>query len=135
MKRCPACSRVYDNESMRFCLDDGTALVEKLADTVAPATLVLPAFPNNVPTIKEAFRPDISPIHAPQAQSADVAAAKKRNLLPWFLGIGALILVLGLGGVLAMLVFSKPSAQDLALVLRLGALPAPVKIVDKNHNK
>ena len=43
MKRCPACSRVYDDVSLRFCLDDGTALVNKLPESGPPVTALLPA--------------------------------------------------------------------------------------------
>lgn len=31
--------------------------------------------------------------------------------------------------------FTKQAAEDLALILRSGALPAPVKIVDQGTNK
>jgi len=31
MKRCPECRRDYYDDSLSFCLDDGTALVDGLA--------------------------------------------------------------------------------------------------------
>jgi len=92
MKRCPACSRVYDDDGLRFCLDDGTSLVEKLDDTAAPLTL---AFPENlpVPTIKQAFRPEVPPVLNAYEQPAAPPVARKRSVLPWLLAIGALLLL------------------------------------------
>lgn len=43
MKRCPTCQRTYTDDSLRFCLQDGTALLsESSASFDASATLVLP---------------------------------------------------------------------------------------------
>jgi hypothetical protein len=42
MKRCPTCQRTYTDDSLRFCLQDGTALLsESSASFDASATLVL----------------------------------------------------------------------------------------------
>src|SRR5215208_5511063 len=40
MKRCPGCGREYDN-SMMFCLDDGTELLYGPANVDEPATAIL----------------------------------------------------------------------------------------------
>jgi protein-export membrane protein SecD len=102
MKRCPACSRVYDDDDMRFCLDDGTTLIDRLDTADPPPTL---AFSNKVPmaTIEEVFRPEVAPRQHAERPPAGPAVHKKRRVLPWLLGIGAL-LVLGSGIVLAVLV-------------------------------
>src|SRR3979409_2087628 len=88
---------------MRFCLDDGTTLIDKSDSSDPPPTLV---FPNNVPvaTIKAVFPPEVAPSHHPQWPPANPAVHKKRSVLPWFLGIGALLLI-GSGIILAILVF------------------------------
>ena len=39
MKRCPTCSRVYDEDALRFCLDDGGNLIEMSHGEPIPATL------------------------------------------------------------------------------------------------
>lgn len=68
MKQCPACKRVYEDESLRFCLDDGSALTAAF-DTAATqiissgrstdartevlpgsATAAFDSFPPSVPT-------------------------------------------------------------------------------------
>src|SRR5262245_14526220 len=41
MKRCPQCSREYDN-SMSFCLDDGAELLYGPASSDGPDTAILP---------------------------------------------------------------------------------------------
>jgi protein-export membrane protein SecD len=137
MKRCPACSRVYDDDSLRFCLDDGSDLVDKMAATVAPPTL---AFPDNlpVPTIKEVFRPEVAPVHDAQWQPAGAAVAKKRSVLPWLLGIGALLL-LGSGIVVAFLVLrpKRPLTWHLTLEIeqstpnREAAVKQAVDVIEK----
>jgi len=111
MKRCPVCSRVYDAENLKFCLDDGTPLVNKLTETTAPETAVLPS-EEHLPTI-EALPPRLSPVQAP----ASSPAKSRRSPLPWLLGAGALLLLLGAGVVIAFfkLLPKKPLVQHLVL--------------------
>lgn len=104
MKRCPACSRVYDDVSLRFCLDDGTELVNKPSETPAPQTLVMPGTPENQPTI-DGFQPP--PPFQPAATAPAFKSKRQRNIIIWVLVLG-----LGLpfiGGVLVAgwLVFNK----------------------------
>jgi protein-export membrane protein SecD len=94
MKRCPACSRVYDDISLRFCFDDGTELVNKLPDTGAPVTAVIPASLDAAPTIKAA-PPALAPHYQP-SQPTQPAIGKKRPVWPWILG--ALLLILLVAG-------------------------------------
>src|SRR5882724_4876017 len=49
MKRCPKCKRKYDDDTLRFCLEDGTPLFDA-SDAEAPATEILPA--RGSPTLK-----------------------------------------------------------------------------------
>ena len=41
MKRCPECTRDYFDDSLLYCLDDGTALLEGPASMDEPATAIL----------------------------------------------------------------------------------------------
>lgn len=99
MKRCPTCSRVYDDVSLRFCLDDGTELVNKPSEP-APPTLAMPGSPENEQTIST-FQPPPPP--PPPA----FAAKKKRSVLPWVIGAGALLLAL-VGGAIAGVLLLYP---------------------------
>jgi protein-export membrane protein SecD len=88
MKLCPACSRLYDDDKLRFCLDDGGQLVDKASGTAAPPTLALPSSQGNVPTMKQVFQPEPAQAFA----DAGWAVSKKRSVLPWLLGAGVLLL-------------------------------------------
>ena len=44
MKRCPECRRDYYDDTLRYCLDDGNALLEGPASVYEPATAILPGF-------------------------------------------------------------------------------------------
>jgi len=48
MKQCPKCKRNYNDDSLRFCLEDGTPLFDA-RDSEAPATEILP---RSSPTLK-----------------------------------------------------------------------------------
>ncbi len=114
MKRCPTCSRVYDDLSLRFCLDDGTELVNKVPET-APATAVLPSN-NPAPTI-EARPPEVA---APFGLPPTVTSSQptKRSVIPWVLG-GALLLVLGLCIAIAFLWLVPKQSLPWHLVLQV----------------
>src|SRR6266850_1858937 len=49
MKSCPKCKRKYDDDTLSFCLDDGTPLFDE-RDSAAPATEILPG--RGTPTLK-----------------------------------------------------------------------------------
>lgn len=111
MKRCPQCSRVYDNENLKFCLDDGTALVNKLPESLPPETAVLPSH-DHLPTI-EALPPRVSPVQ----EATSSPATSRRSPLPWLLGAGVLLMLLGAGVVVAFftLLPKKPLVQHLVM--------------------
>src|SRR5437764_11348683 len=105
MKSCPTCQRVYKDETIHFCLEDGTPLVTTSASSSDPgATLVIPAarvtdqaatevltektVPPTQPALAAPRQPD-APMHAAPAE-------RKRNALPWILGAAV---VLGLSAI------------------------------------
>ena len=108
MKRCPACSRVYDDVSLRFCLDDGTELQNKVPDGGPPETKTFPASAENVaPTIK-VQPPAVAPL--PQNISPALpAAGRKRSLLPWIIG-GTVLLAVVVPALLALGWMLRPKA-------------------------
>jgi protein-export membrane protein SecD len=116
MKRCPACSRVYDDDGLRFCLDDGTNLVDKLPAEPIPTTLVLPPTEQPVPTMKQASPPDVPPLHDARVLPATVAGPRKRNVWLWII-IAALLVPLVAGAVLGGFVILKKRALTWHLVL------------------
>src|SRR5687768_9504686 len=43
MKRCPECRRDYSDETLLYCLDDGTVLLDGPAAAADTATAIMPA--------------------------------------------------------------------------------------------
>jgi hypothetical protein len=86
MKQCPKCHRRYEDDSLRFCLDDGTSLVSKAARSNEVRTEVLPG----------------SRVTAPTQQNL--------NFLPWIIAGAAVLLVLVMGiGLVVTLIASHKS--------------------------
>jgi cytoskeletal protein RodZ len=57
MKRCPKCNRKYEDDTLRFCLEDGTLLSAVTRDAGPPPTEILPA--RVQPTLKQSAEPTI----------------------------------------------------------------------------
>jgi protein-export membrane protein SecD len=112
MKRCPTCSRVYDDISLRFCFDDGTELVNKLPEGGAPETQHMPGPHDTQSTIK--FTPSPQPI--PPIQPA---LKKRRRVWPWVVGgAGFVIVAIAVVTVAGFLRYLKKPLVD-HLVLRV----------------
>lgn len=151
MKRCPKCNRTFPEESQKFCTVDGGLLIaEPSIDPSATiratsAELGLPTetlssqaatsrkLPNMAETIlstppptEETEAPTSSPLPPAPAgavpTTGGLAPAKKKSKLPLILGIVAVLLILGIGGIAAAFFFViKPrldQLQDRPLVLR-----------------
>src|SRR3954447_2981200 len=97
MKRCPECRRDYYDDSLIYCLDDGSALLEgpgsgdaRLAEE--PATAV---FRSAAPSSEAATRAQI-PTTYDLAEKVNSAGRGKL-----FIALAALVIVLAAGGFLA----------------------------------
>ena len=103
MKRCPTCHRTFD-DTLSFCLQDGTPLVAAGSTTDSEATLVTPK-PDLPPT--QVYNP-VSGGAAWQYQPPSKphgAAAQQRKVWPWILAVVALLII---GGV-AIVVIERAS--------------------------
>ena len=69
MKRCPACQRAYTDDSLAFCLEDGsTLLADSHGSSDLPATLIIPDPRVTAPARQELRSPAPSPVYtAPPA--------------------------------------------------------------------
>ena len=83
MKRCPTCKRTFEDDSLAYCLDDGSPLVSETRPDSEP-TLVSPAPP---PAVQ--MPPTPSPRYEPVVSS--LGGAPKRRVWPWVVG-GLLVL-------------------------------------------
>jgi hypothetical protein len=96
MKRCPTCNQVYADESLNFCLADGSAL--SAADTRG-ATASMPAHLTALP---------------PAGSPSYTTRASRRGFSPIFAYAGIGLLVLLVGGAVVMWVTSdaKPAQVE-----------------------
>jgi hypothetical protein len=135
MKRCPTCQRAYPDDTLRFCLEDGTALVNvSAADSDAtllmdsasgepPPTEILPM--GSAPTVR-AYDEGATLRRAKPAATANQQARLTFNDLPNIatpatkprnttsvvaISVVATILLLGLGGLGAWLMLKDKSSS------------------------
>jgi len=122
IKRCPTCSRTYSDESISFCLADGTLLSAPLNEEAreAPPTEILPSTQASVPPTEPA-RPVVptmtslrgggkySPLPGNEPRSTNW------QLLIWAVAAIVAVLIIGIGGAVAVRVFK----------IRAGAVAAP----------
>lgn len=118
MNSCPSCHRAYEDETMKFCLDDGTALLPATVASDPDATLVLPtpqrgghdhtAGIGQTPTFAE--RPMSTLVDQTFASPRIRAAESSRQSpLPWILGI---VFVLGISAVGVAFIVTRALLQD-----------------------
>src|SRR2546427_1264964 len=115
MKRCPTCKRTFDDDTLSFCLDDGTPLVAATRPD-SEETLVLPSSSDRGARI-----PDTQPYNQPSGRSTlaseprqpampeqYITPSPQRRVWPWLLGIAA-VLLLGFGVIVAAgLLLARP---------------------------
>ena len=94
MRECPECKRVYYDETLNYCLEDGTELVYGPA-TNSPSTAILTELPSEAPTRHQPVAPDQSRLSSEYPTKA--AAYLTRNklylavLVPTVLAISGLV--------------------------------------------
>jgi hypothetical protein len=119
MKSCPLCHQTYEDQTMVFCLVDGTRLRPETTAHVPEATLVLPtlgatepgptvASPRPALQTTIVAQPDLvrsnTPTHSSAAQSGGPPERTRTSVLPWLLGI---TVVLGFSGILIALILTR----------------------------
>jgi hypothetical protein len=120
MKHCPTCQRIYTDDTMSYCLEDGTRLLagsdadsgktlvlgDSTASSEPPPTEILPPSlaptvgaqqKARTPTVRQQARPTQQE-EQPEAQVATGATQRKSTASLVALTIIATILLLGLGG-------------------------------------
>jgi hypothetical protein len=115
VKRCPTCSRTFNEEHLSFCVEDGTPLV-----TVAPAddeATVVRSAPASSGGLGASGAGEPNPYQPPGSYvpPGNNGQQGKRKVWPWALGCGALFLIvvvgLVIGGKLLVPVLQKQSAN------------------------
>ncbi len=117
MKTCPRCRRSYEDDTLVFCLDDGSRLVGAPDRPDANATWHLPQTP--LPTeVSPTIMPSRPTVPSPQPtitarpdqyqyRHQVEEGTSKRNPLPWIL---AIVLVLGISAVAIAYILTRGGA-------------------------
>jgi len=111
MKRCPKCNRKYKDDTLKFCLEDGTALSEAVRGSEPPATEMMP---RGGPTLKPAASPTIPSY--PNAGDFRPSQSDARATNPILTaGVVAIVLLLvALVGIAAYFVIKQTSGDNSA---------------------
>ena len=123
MKRCPTCNRSFDDDTLSFCLEDGTPLVrDSTSRADSQETLVSPS-PSAPPQENSALpllpgydhlsgkaTISASQFQAPGPQSY-VPAPKQSRKWPWVVGILAIVFMV-IGGIVIAAVVIPPMLRN-----------------------
>jgi len=108
MKRCPKCHRAYEDETLRFCLEDGSPLFDA-RDSDAPATEILPA--RSAPTLKSTG-PTVPSYQAISGPAPEVRDARSSNPV-LTVGVIAIVgLLLALVAIVGVFVFRQTREKE-----------------------
>jgi hypothetical protein len=141
MKRCPQCNRTYTDDALSFCLDDGSPLT--IASGPPPldpgATVQYPSARDTTPQPTIAYHPSQAappPLTPPPAWSPmPPPQTQKRSVWPWVLGIGAVLVLMGIGVfILIFAVFRVTSGNNNNRVAN-NSNNANWKSANRNSNK
>jgi len=123
MKRCPQCNRTYTDDALSFCLDDGSPLVSASGPSAPdPSATIQYPQPRDTsappPTI--AYGPGQMPPSStpppqtppPQWSPMPPIAPQKRSVWPWILGIGAVVVFLGIGGLILLVALAINNSNN-----------------------
>jgi hypothetical protein len=139
VKRCPNCNRTFNDDTLSFCLDDGTPLVGEPQSPDSEVTLVspAPATPDDEATRVASPNPQAygqlpgrptwsasqyqAPVQAPYAASPPL----QRKSWPWVL---AIIAVLFIGGtvIVALAIVLPQMMHSGTNTNRFGPAPSPI---------
>ena len=110
MKRCPKCNRQYTDETLRFCLEDGSPLFSA-HDSEAPPTEIMP--PRGSPTLKSSS-PTVPSYLSGGGIGSEQRAVRQTNPLLTAGVIAIAVLLLALVGIAAFFVLRKSDGNESA---------------------
>lgn len=128
MKSCPTCNRQYEDETIRFCLDDGSPLIEQPAPTRlgsnADATLHLPGPTQRIPEARFTQPSTMTSVgFQPSPGAAEEVPAERsggsNRALVWII----VALIIGASGIAIALIISRGRSTETA-----STLPTPTPI-------
>lgn len=108
MRRCPECSRVYEDAGLKFCLDDGTELVTT-AESEAPTTAVMSGPEDELPETVESSAP-VVPIEREIPSPVAPPRPANRSLVPLLITI---VVLLFIGAVILVAYIALPAGDNI----------------------
>ena len=121
MKRCPKCKRRYDDDSLRFCLEDGSPLAAPMRESEPPPTEVLP--PRVAPTLKSSG-PTVPSYRSGGDVRSDQREARASSPVLTAGVIAIALLLLALVGIAAYFVLRQTNGNQ-AAEAKQGVTPSP----------
>ncbi len=104
MKSCPQCKQTYNDETLNFCLNDGSMLVQTFNQNQPPDTVMM-----NTPRVTASPQPAF----AKQPQTfGNVAPRKKSRTWLWVLGIFGVIGLVGIVGFIGLVGLIASNVAD-----------------------
>ena len=93
MKRCPQCARDYNDDSLSFCLDDGSELLFGPSTADEPSTAIIPTASSTDPETK-IFASDTDKV---SVQARNLISSKSKWAVAGIIGV-ILVTIFGVGG-------------------------------------
>lgn len=112
MKRCPKCNRKYEDDTLRFCLEDGTSLSAVTRDAGPPPTEILPS--RVQPTLKSSAEPTIPSYPNLGDMRPHLSEARQSNSILTVGVIAIAVLLLALVGIAAFFVLRQSGGDESA---------------------
>lgn len=108
MKRCPRCQRAYEDETLRFCLEDGSPLFDA-RDSEAPATEILPA--RGTPTLKSTG-PTVQSYRGVSEPQPEIREPRSSNPILTVGVVAIVLLLLALVAIAGVFVFRQSREKE-----------------------
>lgn len=112
MKRCPKCNRKYNDDTLRFCLEDGAPLSGTTSHSEAPATEILPQ--RVAPPTLKSSGPTIPSYLSADSARSDQHEARRSNPMLTAGVIAIALLLLALVGIAGYFVFRQSGGDEAA---------------------
>jgi TolB-like protein len=111
MKRCPECRRDYYDDTLLYCLDDGTSLLEGPASIAEPQTAILHSTDavGEAPTRAQAYTTKGTAVFPPGVTEIPAANGLDKRLL----AVPLLLAIVSLGGYIGYRYFSTPATGQI----------------------
>src|SRR3954453_2202163 len=111
MKRCPECRRDYIDDSLLYCLEDGTALIQ--GSVAAPDESETAILRETSPSSDAATQPQIRATDRTAAKALEFPSASKRSVDKRLIATPLLVAVILLAGMAGYRYLKSPASHQI----------------------